>query len=491
MSPENACADSRGQEMTGDLDPQEFRRAGHQLIDWIADYLGHPERVAVLPDVEPGALADRLGPEPPLDGTEAAHLLEEFESDIFPHAVHWNHPGFMAYFASGGSTPGILGDALSTALNNVGLLWRSSPALAELEGVTLHWLAQLLGLPESWFGIIHDTASTASLHAVIAARERSKKIARQSGSDLDLNRIVIYASDQAHSSIEKVMGALGRGIDACRKVSTTPAFALRTDALREAISRDLAEGFVPIAIVATVGTTPSTGVDPVDAIADVAAEYSLWLHVDAAYAGAAAILPEKRHYFAGCERADSFVVNPHKWLFVPMDLSVLYSSRPEEYRSALSLTPEYLSSHPHPRAINYMECSIPLGRRFRALKLWYVLKALGSERISGTIREHIRIARLLAGWVDAHPSFERIAPVPFSLVCLRFQPSGASDEDADAASERMLSAVNRTGEFFLSHTVLGGRYVMRVAIGHLGTTENHVRRLWALLRNLAEKDAAA
>lgn len=491
MNRENACADSGGRRMTGDLDPQEFRRAGHQLIDWIAEYLGHPERVAVLPDVKPGALADTLGSEPPLEGTDAADLLSEFESDIFPHAVHWNHPGFMAYFAAGGSTPGILGDTLSAALNNVGLLWRSSPALAELEGVTLHWLAHLLGLPESWFGIIHDTASTASLHAVIAARERAGKAARQSGSGLNLNRIVIYASDQAHSSIEKVMGALGRGLDACRKVPTTPTFAMRTDALREAIDRDLAEGFIPIAIVATVGTTPSTAVDPVDAIAEIAAEYSLWLHVDAAYAGAAAILPERRHYFAGCERADSFVVNPHKWLFVPMDLSVLYSSRPEEYRSALSLTPEYLSSQAHPRATNYMECSIPLGRRFRALKLWYVLRALGADRISETIREHIRIARLLAAWIDAHPTFERLAPVPFSLVCLRYRPSGASDEEADAASARLLSAVNRSGQFFLSHAVLRGRYVIRVAIGHVGTTENHVRRLWTLLVNLAAKDAPA
>lgn len=466
----------------GDLDPKEFRRAGHELIDWIADYLAHPERVSVLPDVEPGDLVDKLSAEPPAGGTDAASLLAEFERDILPHAVHWNHPGFMAYFAAGGSSPGVLGEALSAALNNVGLLWRSSPALAELEQVMLQWLARLLGLPRSWFGIIHDTASTASFHAVVGARERAAAAARESGSSLDLNRIVIYASDQAHSSIEKAIAGLGRGLDACRKIPTDGDFAMRADQLREAIVDDLRNGLAPIAVVATVGTTPSTAVDPVNAIADIAAEHSLWLHVDAAYAGAAAMLPEQRYRFAGCERADSYVVNPHKWLFVPMDLTAFYTSRPEHFRRALSLTPEYLRSRADPRAVNYMEYSIPLGRRFRALKLWYVLRALGSARIAATVREHIRIAGLLAGWVADDRDFELLAPVPFSLVCLRYRPPGASDEEANAASERLLAAVNGTGEFFLSHAVLAGRFAIRVAIGNIGTSEEHVRRLWRLLR---------
>ena len=247
-------------------------------------------------------------------------------------------------------------------------------------------------------------------------------------SALDLNRLVIYTSEHAHSSVEKTTAALGLGWEACRKIAVDERYAMKPDALREAIASDLRNGFVPIAIVATVGTTGCTAVDPVPAIADIAAEYALWLHIDAAYAGASAMLPEMRRHFEGCERADSFVVNPHKWMFVPMDLTAFYTARPEYLRNALSLVPEYLRSREHSRSVNYMEYAIPLGRRFRALKLWYVLRSLGSERIADTLREHIRIANLLAGWVDASPDFERMAPTDFSLVCLRFRPAGASEE---------------------------------------------------------------
>ena len=470
---------------TGDLDPEQFRRAGHELIDWVADYLSNPGRSSVVPDVEPGSLLDKLPADPPARGAPQAEILSEFERDILPHAVHWNHPGFMAYFAAGGSSPGVLGETLSAALNNVGLLWRSSPALAELEERTLAWLAGLLGLPDSWFAMIHDTASTATLHAVIAARERAAEAARRAGGELDLNSLVIYTSDQAHSSVDKTMAALGRGLSACRKVACDKRFAMRPDSLREAVRGDLGRGLTPVAVVATVGTTASTAVDPVPQIADIAEEHSLWLHVDAAYAGAAALLPECRRHFHGCERADSFVVNPHKWLFVPMDLTAFYTARPGDFRRALSLVPEILRSREHPRAVNFMEYSIPLGRRFRALKLWYVLRTFGSDGLAATLREHIRLAGLLAGWVDASPDFERLAPSPFSLVCLRYRPTAATESEANAASERLLNAVNKTGEYFLSHARLDGRYAIRVAIGNLRTTESHVRRLWHLLQKLA------
>ena len=471
-----------------DLSPEEFRRAGHDLIDWISSYLAHPERYRVLPRSRPGELLDALAPEPPTEPALQADILADFEREILPRTVHWNHPGFMAYFAAGGSSPGILGEALSAALNNVGLLWRSSPALAELEECTLRWLAGLLGLPGHWFGLIHDTASTATLHAVIAGRESAAERARTSGSALDPNRIVIYTSAQAHSSVEKSMAVLGRGPDACRKIPCDDRFAMRPEALRQAIATDLRDGFQPIAVVATVGTTASTGVDPVAAIAEIAAEHSIWLHVDAAYAGPAAMLPEMNDHFAGCERADSYVVNPHKWLFVPMDCSVMYTSRPESLRRALSLVPEYLRSRQHPRAVNYMEYSIPLGRRFRALKLWYVLRSFGSERIAATLREHVRLAALLAEWVDKAPDFERVAPTYFSLVCLRFVPPGATDVETDQINEKLLGAVNDTGEYFLSHARLRDRYAIRVAIGNIRTTEVHVRRLWELLQRCARED---
>ena len=474
----------------GDIDPEEFRQAGHALIDWVAEYLSRPEQHRVMPAVDPGALLDKLPAKAPEQPSAQAEILADFQREILPHVLHWNHPGFMAYFSAGGSSPGVLAETLIAALNNIGLLWHSSPALAEVEQGVLRWLAGLLCLPSDWFGMIHDTASTASLHAIIGARERAAQAAREAGSELDLNRIVIYCSEEAHSSIEKTMAALGRGFAACRQIPCDDRFALKPDALRAAIDADKRNGYHPIAIVATVGTTAFTGVDPVDAMAEIAVEHSLWLHVDAAYAGAVAMLPEKRHHFAGCERADSFVVNPHKWLFVPMDFTALYVAHPQDLRRALSRVPEILSSREHPRAPNFMEYSVPLGRRFRALKLWYVLRSLGSAGIAATLREHLRLASLLAEWVDAAPDFERTAPTDFSLVCIRHIPPSATPEEQDAANERLLNAVNASGEFFLSHAKHRERYVIRVAIGNIRTTETHVRRLWDLLQTLARDGVA-
>ncbi len=474
---------------TGDLDPEAFRRAGYAVTDWIVEYLAHPERFPVQPDVEPGALLEKLPEEAPLHPSLQEDILADFEHTILPHAVHWNHPGFMAYFSAGGSCPGILAETLIAALNNIGLLWSSSPALTELEDRTLQWLGRLLGLPASWFGMIHGTASAASLHAMIAAREQAASVAEKAGSSLDLNRLVIYASEHAHSSVEKTTAALGVGREACRKIEADERYAMKPAALREAIASDRRNGFIPIAVVATAGTTGCASVDPVPALADIAAEHALWLHVDAAYAGASAMLPEMRRHFAGCERADSFVVNPHKWMFAPMDLTAFYTARPDYLRKALSLVPEYLRGREYARTVNYMEYAVPLGRRFRALKLWYVFRSLGAERIAAALREHIRLARWLADQADASPDFERMAPTHFSLVCLRFRPPGASEEETDAANERLLRAVNATGEFFLSHAKLRGRYVIRVAIGNLRTTEAHVRRLWERMQELAHAGA--
>ena len=470
-----------------DLSAEDFRQAGHAIVDWIADYFAHPERRPVRPDVSPGQLLEKLPASAPQQGASQEEILADFERLVAPHLVHWSHPGFMAYFAAGGSRPGVLADALSAAVNNVGLLWYSSPASAELEQVTMRWLGTAMGLPAEWFGMIHDTASTSTLHAVIAAREHAAAKARAAGAELDLNRIVMYTSEQAHSSVEKAMSALGRGAGACRKIPCDDRYAMRPDELQRAIAADLRAGLSPIAVTATIGTTGSTGIDPVEPIADIAARYELWLHVDAAYAGAAAILPEMRHHFAGCDRADSFVMNPHKWLFVQIDCSAFYTARPECLRSAFALTPEVLRSRKDPRAVNYMEHSIALGRRFRALKLWYVFRTFGIERLSAILREHIRSAGLLASWVQHAPDFELLAPVDFSLVCLRYKPQGASEAEIDAANERLLQAVNDRGEFFLSHAKLAGRYAIRVSIANINTTEAHVRRLWEQLRDMARR----
>ena len=469
------------------MSPEEFRRAGREVIDWLADYQAGLEQRPVLPRVRPGELVDKLPAAAPELGEPIDAILADFRSQIEPHTVAWRHPGFMAYFAAGGSAPGALAETLAAGLNNVGLLWKASPALAELEQVALRWLAQWLELPAPWFGILHETASEASLHAVIAAREAARHADSAAGKAFSLDRIVMYASEHAHMSIEKTLLALGQGRDACRKIPTDAALRMRVEALEEAIERDIAAGLRPIAVGATIGTTSAASVDPVDQIADVCERYGLWLHVDAAYAGPCAMLPEMRRHFAGVERADSFLVNPHKWMWAPMGCSVLYTARPEELRRAFSLTPDYLRTEEDPRAVNFMEYSIPLGRRFKALKLWMLMRYFGLEGYRSILREQIGWAQELAGRVDAHPRFELMAPTLFSLVCLRYRPDGLEGADVDAVNERLLEAINATGELFLSPTRLHGRYVIRVAIGNLLTERRHVERLWELLRDEAAR----
>ena len=481
-----AARDAPSQAPLGDMTPEEFRRFGYQVVDWLAEYQTHPERYPVQPDVRPGSLFDLLPPSAPERGEPMDRILADFDRQILPYVTHWNHPGFMGYFATSGSGPGVLAETLAAGLNNIGLLWKTSPALVELEQVTLRWLAEWLGLPKDWFAMTLGGASVASLHAVIAARELALREDRSAGRPAGPARLTLYTSEQAHSSIEKAMLALGLGRENCRKVPVDAEFRMRPDALEAAIVADRVAGKRPFCVVATVGTTSTTSVDPVPAIADIAERHSLWLHVDAAYAGAAALLPEKRHVLDGCERADSFIVNPHKWLFVPMELTAFYSCRPDELRRALSLVPEYLQSQEDPRALNFMEYSLPLGRKFRALKLWFVMRYFGREGIAANLREHIRLAQDFARWVDAHPDFERVAPVPFSVVCFRYRPQNMPSEELDALNRKLLSAINASGEFFLSDTVLHGQVVLHMAAGNLRTTAGHVERLEKLLQQKAE-----
>ena len=472
--------------LLGDMPAEEFRRCGHEVIDWLADYLEHPEKHRVLADVKPGALVDGLPSSAPETGEPMEAILADFEKQILPHVTHWNHPGFMGYFATTGSGPGILGETLIAGLNNVGLLWKTSPALTELEQVTLRWLAEWLGLPTSWFGMTLGGASVASLHAVIAAREAALQVDRATGHATDLTKLVLYTSEQAHSSIEKAMLVLGLGRENCCKIPADREFRMLPEALEARIKEDFAAGRRPFCIVATVGTTSTTSVDPVAAIADIATRHSLWLHVDAAYAGVAGMLPEKRHFLDGCERADTFLVNPHKWLFTPMDLTAFYCRRPEALRQALSLVPEYLRSREDPRAVNFMEYALPLGRRFRALKLWFVMRYFGREGLSANLREHIRLAGEFARAVEEHPDFEVMAPHPFSVVCFRYAPKGRSPGELNSLNQELIEALNRSGEFYLSNTVLHGQFVLRAAIGNLRTTSQHVDRLWKLVRETSQ-----
>jgi aromatic-L-amino-acid decarboxylase len=460
---------------------EDFRKNAHAAVDWIADYLAHVREYPVLPRVAPGDLIDALPRSGPDHGQSYEDILRDFANVVLPAVTHWNHPGFLAYFGCTGSTPAVIGEMLSAALNTNGLHWKTSPAIAELERVTLDWYRQWMGLPDDYFGIIYDTASVSSMHAIAAAREMADPDARTTGC---LPKLTLYTSEQSHSSIEKGAIALGIGQRNVRKIPTDSEFRMRPTALRSAIEQDIKAGMKPFMIVATVGTTSTTSVDPVAPIADLAAEFNCWLHIDAAYAGSAAVCPEFQWIFKGAERAHSIVANAHKWLFTPVDLSAFYTRKPEILRRAFSLIPEYLRPQEDPRAINYMDYGVPLGRRFRSLKFWFVLRYFGREGLQQLIRSHVGMAQEFAGWIDAHPQFERVAPVPFSVVCFRFKGT-------DEQNHAILEAVNDTGKVFLSHTSLNGQYVMRVAIGNLGTTRQDVKLAWELIQQAAGTQQSA
>ena len=456
---------------------EDFRKAGHQTVEWIADYLANLSDLPVLPTVTPGELIDSLPASGPVAGESFENIFADFERLIMPSVTQWNHPRFFAYFACTGSTPAILGEMLAAALNTNGLHWKTSPAVAELEHVALGWLRQWMGLSDEWFGIVYDTASVSSMHAIACAREFVAPEARVEGSRPDL---ILYTSEQAHSSIEKGAIAVGLGQRNVRKVPVDAEFRMRPDALEALVRKDVADGQRPCCVVATVGTTSTTSIDPLAQIAPIAEKYNMWLHVDAAYAGAAAILPEYRYILDGAEQAHSLVVNAHKWLLTPIDLSAFYTRRRDILRRAFSLVPEYLHPSIDPRATDLMDYGVPLGHRFRALKLWFVLRYFGQERIQAILRSHIQLARRFAELVDADPEFERVAPTPFSVVCFRYK---GTDEE----NKKMLETINATGRVFMAHTMLNGRVAVRLAIGNLATTWEDLLETWELLKEAVRK----
>jgi aromatic-L-amino-acid decarboxylase len=468
---------------TGDMDPESFRREAHRVADWLAEYFAHPEQYPVLSRARPGEVRDALPGHAPETGEPFEHIFSDFEEIVVPGVTHWNHPGFFAYFSITASGPGVLAEMLSAGLNVQAMLWRTSPAATELEEVALGWLRDLMGLPRSFEGVIYDTASISTLHALAAAREAALPDVRERGlAAAGVPALCVYCTEHTHSSVDKAVLTLGLGLQAIRRIPVDERFAMRADALRIAIEEDRAAGRLPIAVVATIGTTSSTSIDPVPAIAAICREAGVWLHVDAAYAGVIAILPEYRSVLAGAESADSLVVNPHKWLFTPFDLSAFYCSRMDVLRRAFSLVPEYLRTTETAPVKNLMDTGVQLGRRFRALKLWMVLRYFGAEGIRTRLAEHCRLARVFAAWVDEDPGFARMAEVPFSVVCFRYAPRGVVDEPTlERVNQRLLDAVNASGEVFLSHTKLRGQFVLRLAVGNLRTTDVHVRRAWDLL----------
>jgi len=491
---------SSSQIRLGDMDMKDFRKYGYQAIDWIANYLADPDKYPVLAQVKPGQIRENLPRSPPEDPEAMDSILKDIDQIIVPGITHWNHPAFFAYFSMTGSGPGILGELLSAAFNVNAMLWKTSPAATELEEVVLDWLRQMLGLSAHFQGVIYDSASISSLHAMAAAREALADLrVREEGlaGRPEIPRLRLYTSEQAHSSIEKGAILIGIGQRGLRKIPVDNEFRMDSAALRQAIEEDARSGWRPFCVVATVGTTSTTSVDPVAEIAEICKEKGLWLHVDAAYGGAAAILPEMRHVLDGCERADSIVVNPHKWLFTPIDASAFYCRRPDILQRAFSLVPEYLRTGEGERVRNYMDYGIQLGRRFRALKLWMIFRYFGHKGLAARIREHLRLAHQFASWIDDDPNFERLAPVPFSTVCFRARPKDLADLEKspsatdeierylDSLNEELLEAVNSTGQVYLSHTRLRDRFAIRLAIGNIRTTESHVSRAWAVLRDHA------
>lgn len=479
---------------TGDMDATEFRRFGHELIDWISDYFERIEEFPVLSQIEPGDLKAQLPSGPPAQGESMAAIIADIDRLIVPALTHWSHPSFFAYFATSTSAPGIFGELLSAAFDNKAMLWRTSPASTELEEVALDWLRQMMGLDAGYEGIIYDTASVSSMHAIAAAREGVEQRIREEGMSgrADLPLLRVYVSEHSHSSIEKGVITLGLGQRSLRKIPTDAEFRMDVAELKRAITEDKAAGMLPFCIVATVGTTSTSSIDPVKEIIPIGEEHAMWLHVDAAYAGSAAVVPELRYLLAGCERADSVAVNPHKWLFTPFDLAVLYCRHMDLLRRAFALVPEYLKTPEQERVRNGSDYGIQLGRRFRALKLWMVIRYFGQEGLAARIREHCRLAKLFASWIAAADDWELLAPVPLGLICFRACPTVDSDEALrnkrlDVLNEAIMHGVNATGKALLSHTRLNDKLTLRLSIGNIRTTEAHVRQVWELLNEQLAK----
>lgn len=485
--------DERNNPTHHDLAPDEFQKYARSAIDWIVRYVSDMNAYPVLAQTPPGAIKSLLPTEPPSDGESFDQILADFQNIIMPGITHWNHPRFFAYFSITGSLPGLIGEMLSNALNVNAMLWKTSPAATELEERVLEWLRTMIGLPAEFEGIINDTASVSSLCAMAAAREAAGLDIRKQGmaARTDIPPLRVYISEESHSSIEKAAIVLGFGQESVRKIRTDDSFRMRVDSLYEAISNDIRRGDKPVCVVATIGTTSTTSIDPIKQIVNICRDAGAWLHIDAAYGGSAAVLPDIRVLFDAWDQADSIVVNPHKWLFTQVDCSVLYCRRPDILKQAFSLTPEYLKTAEADTVKNYMDYGVALGRRFRALKLWMVIRALGQRKIQNVIQEHIGFADKLASQIEAHPQFELLAPHPFSTLVLRWKPVGIQDVDKlNSLNEQLLNAVNAAGQVFMSHTKLRGSFGIRLAIGNLKTTWDDVALAWTLLQQHAAQIAS-
>jgi aromatic-L-amino-acid decarboxylase len=469
------------------MTPEQFRQFGHQLIDWIADYRTRVAELPVMSRAEPGSIRAQLPASPPEQPEPFDAVLRDLERVIVPGLSHWQHPRFFGYFPANSELSSVLGDYLSTGLGVLGLSWQSSPALTELEEVTTDWMRQMVGLSEAWSGVIQDTASTSTLVALLCARERASSYSLARGGLQDEERpLVVYASGHGHSSVEKAALLAGFGRGNLHFVETDRAYAMRPQALVEAVRTDLAAGHKPCAVVATTGTTTTTAIDPIEPIAAVARANGLWLHVDAAMAGSAMVLPECRALWHGIEGADSLVLNPHKWLGVAFDCSLYYVRDPQHLVRVMSTNPSYLRSAVDERVKNLRDWGIPLGRRFRALKLWCLIRSQGVAALQARLRRDLENAKWLAAQVQSTPGWRVLAPVPLQTICVRHEPRGLEGEALDRHTLAWAEQINRSGEAYLTPATLDGRWMVRVSIGAIPTERAHVEALWGVMRKAAE-----
>ncbi|MEP6936731.1 MAG: pyridoxal-dependent decarboxylase [Chthoniobacterales bacterium] len=473
----------------GDIPPEEFRKHLHEIADWIADYRENISQLPISPNAKPGHILSGLSLQAPEKGESLDAILADVDRVVLPGIVHWAHPEFMGYFGATTTAPGILAEMIAAAWNVNAMTWRTSPAATELETRVLEWLQQWLGLPNEFQGVVYDTASIGTMHALAAAREEAATSIRERGiaGRPELPVFRIYASDQAHSSVEKAAIALGVGETNVRRVPSDEAFCMDVSALHEAIETDLRSGYRPLAIVASVGTTSTASVDPVRKIAAVSRAHRTWLHIDAAYGGGLAVVPEARWAVDGFSEADSIVVNPHKMLFVPFDFSTLYVRDIDRLRRVFTLVPEYLRGDAAGAEINYMDYGVQLGRRFRALKAWMVWRTFGREGLAARIREHLRLAQLFSSWLERDYRFELCAPTVMGVVCFRYKAT--EDAVADELNRRLVQTINAAGRTYLMQTRLRGRVVMRLGLGNILTTEDHLRHVWDIVRRAIDSDS--
>lgn len=467
----------------GDMPVNDFREYAHEMADWIADYLGNIENYPVVPDLQPGDIKSKLPNSPPEKGEAFDHIFPDLDKIILPGITHWNHPNFMAYFNSTSSGPGILAEFLTAAFNVNGMLWKTCPAATELEEITINWFRQMLGLPEKFWGIIYDTASVSTLHAIAAARENINGYNfREKGFVLgNMPPLRLYTSEFAHSSVEKAAIMLGLGLEGVKKIKCNERFEMLTRELEKNIVEDTQNGWLPFCVVGTVGTTSVTSIDPIEEIAEICKKYNLWLHVDAAYGGSAAIVPEKRNILKGVEFADSLVYNPHKWLFHPIDISVLFTTQKDILKRAFSLIPEYLKTNEDDSVDNLMDYGIQLGRRFRALKPWFIIRYFGIDGLTEILREHLHLAKMFQSFIEDSPDFELMAPVTLSTVC--FRARAPKEVDINNFNKELLDKINSTGKLLLTQTKIGDRFIIRLVVSGIHTKQIHVENAWQLINS--------